>query len=67
MLIQKFKVLTAVLFTTCFRLSWLSFCFQARDFKKKLLNATKQVLGSTGMKVKKIYRVSPEKLNICQR
>lgn len=34
MLIQTFEVLTAVLYTSCFRLSWWSSCFQARRSQK---------------------------------
>lgn len=34
MLIQTFEVLTAVLYTSCFRLSWWSSCFQARKSQK---------------------------------
>lgn len=34
MLIQTTEVLTAVLFTSCFRLSWLSSYFPARSLKK---------------------------------
>lgn len=47
MLIQTTEVLIAVLFTSCFRLSWLNSYFSARSLKK-LLNAWKLVGGGCG-------------------
>ena len=70
MLIQTTEVLIAVLFTSCFRLSWLNSYFSARSLKK-LLNAWKLVGGggaggagyiqgkkSTEMKAMRIHRES---------
>ena len=71
MLIQTTDVLTAVLFTSCFRLSWLSSYFPARSLKQ-LMNAWKLVCAEvgavggaefiqgkrTGMKAKRIHRES---------
>lgn len=46
LLIQMLEVLTAVLFTLCFRRSRWRSCFQTRKFQNTLLNAWKQVLES---------------------
>lgn len=60
MLFQMTEVLTAVLFTSCFRLRWLNSYFPARSLKK-LLNASKLVcvcgggLGGGGWGESKIY------------
>lgn len=50
MLIQTTEVLTAVLFTSCFKLSWLNSYFPARSLKK-LLNAWKLADGGGGSRI----------------